>query len=255
MKMNKFSRKWPWIALVIAGVGGILYISSHRFEIHDLDNKKAENTSSPTKADRLTKEEQAKRVAEFRQKAHSDFMKQVHEEQASGFDPHLPYTLFGDTGEITTAAAEAAKLTPDEKLKANSALRKVWNDASDQTLKRAVLNDHESDLQNNSVVYNISAAPDRGKALIEELKSEMSIAVGQEKGDTLVKAFDRHNMFGYFGMEDVKVKLNYSEANPEDQSVDMEYYNPESGQQTMRASMAMSELSRKFGIIFPAPEK
>gem|GEM_PF-4693715 len=156
------------------------------------------------------------------------------------------FNLFsGDHGGITTGAADAAKLTDDEREKVAELMHQTWAKASEDFASRARLNKASTDQANGIYVYDISARADRGAEPVNEFREALSAVVGKEKQTILTKGIQPFDCFGGFGKYDIRLEFDTNHS-----IYKFQYIDPASGRPSMFGSSDMDEFRRQFGDSF-----
>ena len=152
---------------------------------------------------------------------------------------------------ITTGAAEAAGLTPEERIAAQRSIDASLRRIEKWVGENAKPDEQQSQPESHISIYDIKARPDRGASLREEIKMELVAAVGQTKGETLFEALDTTIDYGGYGRYDARVKFYPNPSRQSDEIVsETVYTNPDTGAVTLRTSAVLSSFKQRWGDSF-----
>ncbi len=151
---------------------------------------------------------------------------------------------------ITTGAAEAADLTPDERKAVDDILRAAWKKIAADFAARAVPVHGESDPEAGISVFTIPARPDRGKGYVAELETALDAAVGVSKRSILMSRLNPDHALGGFGSFNVRMEFKTKGGFV----FKCLYLDPDSGETELDLSGGLDTFVEYFDDSFEFPE-
>jgi hypothetical protein len=164
----------------------------------------------------------------------------------------IKYSLLDKNGNITTAAAEAARLSPEERNAAQQIIGAIKSDVEKDTAARAMLDKAKSSITEGKTVYQIPASSDRGEDALANIQNQLTNALGADKAAILCKSYDPSLTMGGFGKYDVQLEFYSPESKIGAGSnlVQFDYTDPVSGAVVTHAEMDLSHFKSVYGNSF-----
>ena len=142
--------------------------------------------------------------------------------KASAPQPPSDEGLLGDTGRITTGAAEAAGLSEEERAKAQAIVDDFTTEMEASVKARMTVNSETTDDAKKTHGYKIkSLSEQERKEYFARYKMQLQLAVGDTKGTALFQKLDKQALYGSYGRYDVDVLIYPSPSYPD--QLDMQW--------------------------------
>lgn len=159
-------------------------------------------------------------------------------------------------GMLTASAGEKLQLDPGQTEQVNQRFQELNRAAGKALASSAVLNESESDPDQNLFVYDIPALPDRGEALLQSLKEQMAKDLGVAASSRVHKSFidsePARELYGGYGRYDLKITVQHSRI-PGETKFGLTGYDPVNGSRRLvSGSQTESDFRKNFGDI-PIP--
>ena len=161
-------------------------------------------------------------------------------------------SVLSSTGRLTTGAAEAADLTPEERIEVQDAFDDAFLEAEVDFMSRAVLDESKSEPESGIFAFEVAAAADRGAAILLKLHDDLRGLLGDERAELLCRAYDPTQLRGGFGQSDMEciIYTPTSEVGAGNTVVHYKMSNPERGNTHTTAEMTFEMFTEQFGKVF-----
>ena len=161
-------------------------------------------------------------------------------------------SVLSSTGRLATGAAEAADLTPDERVNVQDAFDDAFSEAEIDFMNRAVLDESKSDPESGIFVFGVPAAADRGSAILLKLHDDLRALLGGARAELLCRSYDPTQFRGGFGQSDMECTIYtpVSEVGAGSTRVHYKMSNPEGGNIHTTAEMTFEAFTEQFGKVF-----
>lgn len=161
-------------------------------------------------------------------------------------------SVLSSSGRLTTGAAEAADLTPEERIKVQNVFDAAFSEAEADFTTRAVLDESKTDPEAGVYTFEVPAAADRGAGILLKLHQDLRDLVGVHRADLLCKSYDPTQFRGGFGQSDMEFVIHTPDSKVGAGSTMISYRltNPEGGNVNTTAMMNLEAFTDAFGKVF-----
>ena len=160
--------------------------------------------------------------------------------------------VLNSTGRVTTGAAEAVGLSPEERIGVQKAFNAVFAKAESDFVSRAVYDESASKPDSGIYVFDVPATQDRGASLLLELHDQLEQLLGSSRAETLCRALDPEQLRGGLGRSDMRCELYTpkSKIGGGETVVHYQLANPETGTVHTKAETTLETFKERFGDVF-----
>lgn len=173
-----------------------------------------------------------------------------HQPERSDAPPEI--SVLSSSGRLTTGAAEAADLTPEERIKVQSVFDAAFSEAEADFTTRAVLDESKTDPEAGVYTFEVPAAADRGAGILLKLHQDLRDLLGVDRADLLCKSYDPTQFRGGFGQSDMEFVIHTPDSKVGAGSSIIHYRltNPEGRNVNTTAMMNLEAFTDAFGKVF-----
>ncbi len=165
-------------------------------------------------------------------------------------DGPQPLHLIDGRRHLTTAAADAARLTEEERQAVQDVIDTTWKDAEEDLVARMKSDDAASSPEQGKYVFNIPAAPDRDMNQLAGFQLRLAGVVGQDRSLHLCKMFrPGHGPIGVGG-RDLRIEITVPQAGQDGLTwAESREMNPDTGRVSGRSRSTVEPFRRRYGDI------
>ncbi|RYD32747.1 MAG: sigma-70 family RNA polymerase sigma factor, partial [Verrucomicrobiaceae bacterium] len=165
-------------------------------------------------------------------------------------DGPQPFHLIDGKRRLSTAAADAAQLTEEERQAVQGVIDTTWDDAEEDLVARIKSDDAASSPEQGKYVFLIPPAPDRDRNLLAGFQLALAEVVGQDRSLQLCKMFNpEYGPIGAGG-HDLRIEITVPPVGQDELTlVETWKINPDTGEVGGRSRSSIEPFKRRYGDI------